>query len=87
MRQSGLFGDVSFVAEIHDEVYLISHYLCGPDYKKPTTPLEGIPSLKIYLEEIDPLFEGSKPIHLEPANSFWIDPSFKRNLADWPSFT
>jgi hypothetical protein len=80
MKEIGLLGDVSFVAEIRGGVYLISYYLFAEGRKKAATPLVSIPSIKQYMEKIEPLFKGSEPIRLPVANSFWIDAVVKKRL-------
>jgi hypothetical protein len=80
MKEAKLLADVSFVAEIEDGVYLISYYLFVEGRKKSSTPLKSVPSIKQYMEKIEPLFDGSDPIRLNAANSFWIDAVIKERL-------
>lgn len=80
MKEIGLLGDVSFVAEISGGVYLISVYIFSDGRKKASTPLKSIPSIQKYMERIEPLFEGSEPVRLDVANSFWIDCVIKERL-------
>lgn len=80
MKEIGLLGDVSFVAELNGGVYLISYYLFGSERKKASAPLKSIPSVQKYMEKIEPLFAGAETIKLSPANSFWTFTDFA-NLA------
>lgn len=80
MKEMRLLGDVSFVAEIGGAVYLLSYYHFDDDRKKLSVPLKSIPSLKKYMERIEPLLEGSTPTRLQVGNSFWIDAHIKERL-------
>ena len=59
MKEMRLLGDSSFVAELDGGVYLISYYHWDENRKKPATDLKSIPTLKTYMEKIEPLFAGS----------------------------
>lgn len=80
MNEARLLGDVSFVAELEGGVYLISIYIFEEDRKKSSVPLKSIPSIKKYMERIEPLFEGSTPVRFPVANSFWINANIKEQL-------
>lgn len=80
MKEMKLLGDVSFVAEISGGVYLISYYLFDEGRKKPSVPLKDIATLKLYMEKIEPLFDGSVPQRYPVANSFWTDATIKQQL-------
>ncbi len=80
MKEIGLSGDVSFVAELEGGVYLISYYLFAVERKASATSTKDIPSVKEYMKRIEPLFEGSKPIRLPMANSFWATASIKEQI-------
>lgn len=80
MKEMGLAGDVSFVAEIEGGVYLISFYLFPENRKPASAELKSIPTLNKYMEKIEPLFEGALPVRLNVANSFWTDASIKEQI-------
>ena len=80
MKEVGLLGDVSFVAELEGGVYLISYYLFGSNRKEPSTPLKSIPSLNKYMERIEPLFEGAVPVRLPVGNSFWTNAQIEEQI-------
>lgn len=81
MATRGLLGDASFVAELEGGVYLVSYYLFAEDSpKKASYPSDKRPAMDAYQERLMKLFGDAKPLHLEIANSFWIDGVVKRQL-------
>lgn len=80
MKEIRLLGDVSFVAEIAGGVYLFSYYNFQEGRNTASKPLKSIPSLKQYMEKIEPLFEGAELKRLQVANSFWIDAQIMEQL-------
>lgn len=80
MKETGLVADVSFVFENDSGVYLISYYLYPGERQKPSEPLRSIPSLKQYLDQIDPLLEPSTQGRISASNSFWTDANIREQL-------
>ncbi len=80
MKEIRLLGDVSFVAEIAGGVYLISYYNFLEKRTEPSVPLKSIPSLRQYMEKIEPHFEGAELKRLQVANSFWIDAHIQQQV-------
>lgn len=82
MKELNLIGDVSFVFEYNQTVFLISLYVFGqPPKNKPESKL--IPGMEEYQKLLEPFFDDSKPFKVFPANSFWTQASIEDQLGDF----